>query len=172
METAPDWVTLTDGEEVVWHGRPTIYSYVGEVAIGLVIIAVGIGIWVVIGMGNDLGIPTLSAVPSDLIGGVVVVLGITTAGRPLIRWWNVRYLITSEEVYKKRGVISRTVQNLRLDRVQNTSFTQSILGRLLSHGNVHVETAGTGRTEMTFRKVSDPEDVVGHITTQLDRQHS
>jgi len=169
MADAPGWVTLTEGEEVVWQGRPTTYRYVGELLTALVLVVIGVAVWVVVGAGSVFGVTIPAAVPVGIIGAVIVLLGLAKAANTLLEWWSIRYLITSKEVYTKRGVVSRTVKNLPLDQVQNTSFTQSALGRLLSHGHVYIETAGSGRTEMAFRAVPNPGDVVEHITRQLDK---
>lgn len=84
------------------------------------------------------------------------------------RWRAVRYLVTTEELYRKRGLVSRDVKNLRLGQVQNTGFTQSAVQRLLGYGTVTVSTAGSGGTELAFANVPDPERVNGVVTEQLD----
>lgn len=116
--------------------------------------------------GIESGGTVLSAVP-----GVIVLLGLTASAKRLLEWWSVRYLVTSKEVYTKGGVVSRSVANLNLDQIQNTTFRQSVTGRLLSHGHVHIETAGSRGTEVTVQNVGEPEAVVGHITRELDRLH-
>ncbi|MDY6764504.1 MAG: PH domain-containing protein [Halobacteria archaeon] len=169
MEDQPDWVTLTEGESVVWQGRPIVYPYLGGVSTGLIIILLGVVVWLVVqGVILDFSIP--SFIPSGIIVGVLVVLGILVALKPILDWWSIKYLITTDEVYKKQGMVSRTVKNLSLDKVQNTSFTQSVMGRLFSYGNVQIDTAGGGGTEMVFNSVKDPESVVGHITRQIDKR--
>lgn len=169
MADQPDWVTLTEGESVVWQGRPIIYPYLGGVLTGLVIILLGIGVWLVV-QGVILNFSLPSFIPGGIIVGILVVLGIWVALKPVLDWWSIRYLITTQEVYKKQGLVSRTVKNIALDKVQNTSFTQSVMGRLFSYGNVHIDTAGSGGTEMVFDSVGDPESVVGHITRHIDKQ--
>lgn len=171
MANTPDWVTLTDGEEVVWQGRPTLYHFMGRTVFGIVLIGSGILFWLVIEDIIETGVAIPSAVPGGLIGAALVLIGITTSGKRLLEWWSIRYLLTSKEVYRKSGVISRSVTNLNLNQIQNTTFTQSITGRILSHGHVHIETAGSRGTEITFSNVPDPEEVVGHITEELDELH-
>jgi uncharacterized membrane protein YdbT with pleckstrin-like domain len=171
MTDAPGWVTLTDGEEVIWQGRPTLYHFMGRTILGLVLVGFGILVWLVVDNVIETGVTVPAAVPGGILGVVIVLLGLTMSAKPLLEWWNVRYLVTSKEVYKKSGVVSRSVTNLNLNQIQNTTFTQSVTGRLLSHGHVHIETAGSRGTEVTFQNVADPEDVVGHITRELDKLH-
>ena len=103
-----------------------------------------------------------------LIGGLLALMGLLGIGRSLLAWWAIVYLITSEEVYKKHGLISRTVTNVRLDQIQNTTFEQSVLGRLLSFGSVYIDTAGSGSTEVVLERVPRPQTVVSILTQQLD----
>lgn len=172
MADTPDWVTLTDGEEVVWQGRPTLYHFVGQTIFGVVVAGVGLLVWVVAENVIETGLPLPAEVPGGLIGGFIVLIGIATSGKRLLEWRSIRYLLTSKEVYRKSGVVSRSVTNLNLNQIQNTTFTQSVTGRLMSHGHVHIETAGSRGTEITFRNVPDPEEVVGYITEELDELHS
>lgn len=169
MTNVPNWVTLTEGEEVIWQGRPTLYSYTGRLLLPAVVIAIGLLLWGIESRTFAAGTPIAESLPVGLIGGILVLLGLAGVARVLLDWWTVRYLLTTDEVYRKEGLVSRQVRNLRLDQIQNTSFQQTVLGRLLSYGDVSIETAGSHTTEITFAHVPQPEAVVGHITEALDR---
>ena len=169
----PDWVTLTDDETVVWRGGPApariARDLLGEaipVVAGLALLAVDAGV-----VGLNLDLPAVPAVPLGLagVGLAVVALGVVLAVASYLRFRAIEYLITSAELYSKRGLLSRSVRNLRLDRVQDSGFEQGALQRLLGHGTVRVSTAGGGDVEMRFRAVPDPEAVNARITRQLDR---
>lgn len=167
----PEWVTLTEGERVVWRGRPTLVHFMGRTILGLVVAVFGILLWLVIENVIQTGVQIPAVIPGGLIGGLLVLIGLAISARRLLEWWSTRYLVTSREVYKKSGLISRDVTNLNLNQIQNTTFTQSVTGRLLSYGDVLIETAGSSGTEVTFANVSDPEDVVGTISEKLDEIH-
>lgn len=152
----PDWVHLTDDEELVWTGHPSLRPVAPILAFGVLLILVGIGL-------TSIAPPAFWYAPLVLVPvGLVIV----------VRWyllrWAVKYAITSEEVYKKTGILSRDVTQLRLDRVQNTSFSQSLVERLLSYGDIRVDTAGSGATELVFEDINRPDEVNGIITRQLD----
>lgn len=117
------------------------------------------------------GVTIPSAVPGGILAGVIVLLGLTVSAKRLLEWRSVRYLVTSKEVYRKNGVVPRSVTNPNLNRIQNTTFRQSVTGRLLSHGHVHIETAGSRGTEVTVQNVGEPAVVVGHITRERDKLH-
>ena len=171
-DQVPDWVTLTDDETVVWRGGPSTARVVQELLGETLLVVVGIAV-VAVGSGAVAAVdpPTLSAVPLGLvgIGLAVVLLGVVLGVVTYLRFRAIVYLITTSELYRKRGLFSRSVRNLRLERVQDSGFRQSAVQRLLGYGTVHVSTAGGGGVELRFRDVPDPEAVNGRITRQLDR---
>ena len=171
-DEVPDWVTLTDDETVVWRGGPSTARVVQELLGETLLVAVGIAA-VAVGSGAVAAVdpPTLSAVPLGLvgIGLAVVLLGVVLGVVTYLRFRAIVYLITTSELYRKRGLFSRSVRNLRLGRVQDSGFRQSAVQRLLGYGTVHVSTAGGGGVELRFRHVPDPGAVNSRITRQLDR---
>lgn len=152
----PSWVTLTEGERLVWNGHPSLRSVGGTFIIGFIFIAAGVSV----GILFEGIIRLLSLVP---IG-----LGLFIAGVTYINYRSVQYVLTTEEVYKKTGLISRNVVNIRLDRIQNTSYAQSLPERFLGYGHIQVDTAGTGGSDITLTSVPSPEYVNGLITEHLD----
>jgi uncharacterized membrane protein YdbT with pleckstrin-like domain len=158
--SVPSWVTLGEGEEIVWSGRPSMLLVAGSLLIGFLVVAAGSALYGVF-------IPADSGL--QWVGLLVVVAGIAYMAYTGFRHQSTRYVITSNEVYRKEGMFSRQVTSLRLDRIQNTTFEQSLVERLFAFGDVHVDTAGTGGTEITFEAVSRPQEVSGLLTKQLDR---
>ncbi len=69
-----------------------------------------------------------------------------------------------------RGIVSRKVQETRLDRVQNVNFDQSVFDRMLSVGTVDFDTAGTDDSEFQFEWVNDPEGVVRSVNDAIHEQ--
>lgn len=152
----PEWVHLTDDEELLWVGHPSLRPVAPFLAFGVLLILVGLAL-------TSVAPPGLWFVPL-----VLVPVGLVIVARWYLVRWAVKYAITSEEVYKKTGIISRDVTQLRLDRVQNTNFSQSLTERLFSYGDIRIDTAGTGDTELVFEDIDRPEKVNGIITRQLD----
>ncbi|NGM68977.1 PH domain-containing protein [Natronolimnobius sp. AArcel1] len=148
--STPDWLHLTDEEEIVWESRPHPIAMGPRVPLALAIVLVGV---VLAGWGvTDSGIAIVA-----LFGVVLMIAGLIVAGIQYIIWTNTRYVITSDELYKKYGIISRDVTQFRLDRVQNTSLQQSTVGRVFGYGNLTVYTAGSGEPELTFERTPRPE---------------
>jgi uncharacterized membrane protein YdbT with pleckstrin-like domain len=75
-----------------------------------------------------------------------------------------RYVITNERLHIRRGVFSRTIQQARLERVQDMSVRQGLFERMLLIGTVDFDTAGGDRDEdFAFRGVAHPERVMHEV---------
>jgi uncharacterized membrane protein YdbT with pleckstrin-like domain len=72
-----------------------------------------------------------------------------------LRWRFTTYTITDRRVLVSRGVLSRYTESISLDRIQDTSVTQSLLGRLFRAGNVEIESAGRDGAEL-IHLIPDP----------------
>lgn len=157
--SVPEWVTLGEDERVVWSGTPTLFLSAGSLLGGLLVAVAGVLLY--------------AFVPADVefrwVALLLIPAGLALMAYAYVRHQSTRYVVTTNEVYRKEGLLSREVTSLRLDRVQNTSYEQSALERLLSYGDVRVDTAGTGGTEITFESVSNPQEISGLLTEQLDR---
>ena len=156
--TAPDWLHVDGPEAVRWERRPHPVALGRLAALGAVLAVIGVGIaW----WGGDLWGPLVG------IGTVVALLGGILVGYRYLQWVNTRYVITNEELYRKEGIVSRDVTQFRLERVQNTTLSQTAVGRLLGYGTVTVYTAGSGEPELTFDTVGSPHRANAVLTEQL-----
>lgn len=89
----------------------------------------------------------------------LVLIGIPIVVSSYLNHKNTNYVITTTAVYKKTGIFSRSVQRVEFDKVQNTSYQQSMMGSYFGYGSVEIATAGTGGVEMRFRNVASPREV-------------
>ena len=94
---------------------------------------------------------------------VVIVVGATVLAG-LVKRASTVYTVTDRRLHLSRGVLSKEVEETRLDRVQNVSWTQSPVERLLGIGEVDFDTAsGASGTLFVFSGVADPEGVVESV---------
>lgn len=169
--SVPDWVTLTADEEIHWFGGPSVAPLARKLAAPLVLILVGLAL--VLAQPETVFGVSLAELPFltrgiTIVGLVVLAVGVAIAMLVYLRHSAVGYVLTSEELYVKRGLVSRDVTNVRLERVQDTGFTQSGLERLLGYGNVAVSTAGSSGVELRLENVDDPAEVNNRISRQVD----
>jgi uncharacterized membrane protein YdbT with pleckstrin-like domain len=74
------------------------------------------------------------------------------------------YMITDRRLVIRRGILSRHIDQTRVDRVQNVTSSQSFLQRILRVGTVDFDTASNEPTNtFAFRGVSDPQGVVRKV---------
>jgi uncharacterized membrane protein YdbT with pleckstrin-like domain len=148
---------LAPGEQVMFQGHPSWRSIIAFYIKGLFVVLIAafvVGIVTKItGDGTDAGLVALVAV----VGVAVVVL----AG--LIKRITVHYTITTRRLHIKRGIISREIQETRLERVQNVNYDQSVLQRLLQVGDVDFDTAAGDDYNFIFAGVANPDEVVEQV---------
>ncbi len=79
------------------------------------------------------------------------------------------YTITDRRLHIKRGIVSRTIQETRLERVQNVNYSQTVVQRMLQVGDVDFDTAAGDDYNFVFNGVADPGDVV-HMVDQATQR--
>jgi uncharacterized membrane protein YdbT with pleckstrin-like domain len=93
----------------------------------------------------------LPSVPSDYktLGtlAVVALLGLCLIA-VWIRWNSRSFTITDRRVILDTGVFSRASKVIALDRVQDISTNQGVLGRLLGYGRIEIDSAGAAGAEV------------------------
>ena len=85
-------------------------------------------------------------------------------------WWRAKTLIiTDQRVIMRKGVFSKDDRNVQLSRIQDIAIKRSFLGRILGYGNIRIETAGSGATEIVFNNIDSPTKVRDLIYEQTAR---
>jgi uncharacterized membrane protein YdbT with pleckstrin-like domain len=138
---------LHPGEEIVFEGRPVWRSILSFYITGLIGAAV-------VGVILAIAVSTLAGVLAWLVLFALVVL----VG--FIRRVETRYTITNQRLRIQRGILSKNVQQTRIERVQNVNTRQSVFDRILRVGTVDFDTAGTDDSDFTFVGVGSPHRVV------------
>ena len=77
------------------------------------------------------------------------------------------YMVSTQRLYIRRGILSKKVQQTRIDRVQNVNTDQRLRDRILRVGTVDFDTAGTDDSDFTFRGIANPDDVVSAVDHAL-----
>jgi uncharacterized membrane protein YdbT with pleckstrin-like domain len=89
-----------------------------------------------------------------LVAGAVIWLVLST--RRLFAWWFTSYVLTTERIIVRAGMIARTGTEIPLENINNVLFSQKVIERLLGYGDVLVESAGqTGQSRLM--DIPDPE---------------
>ena len=65
-----------------------------------------------------------------------------------IRWRSTSYTLTDQRIAIEAGVFSRQEKIIPIDRVQDCTTRQSILGRVIGYGRVEIDAAGAQGAEV------------------------
>jgi uncharacterized membrane protein YdbT with pleckstrin-like domain len=145
-------VDLHPGEQVVFEGHPSWRALL-SFYIGGVVAAAAVA--VVVGL--------LTSVVVGVLAGVVLMAGVLLFG--FVKRTATTYLVSTQRLYIRRGLLSKRVQQTRIDRVQNVNTAQSLRERILRVGTVDFDTAGSDDSEFRFVGIADP----GSVVTAVDR---
>jgi uncharacterized membrane protein YdbT with pleckstrin-like domain len=145
-------VDLQAGEKVIYQGHPSWRAIIGFYLKGF---AVGAAAGVLATLLND-GEAGLGVVVFAVVAAITIVVG-------FIRRVATVYTITDRRLNIKIGIISRKVQETRLQRVQNVNFNQGVYERIMQIGDVEFTTAGTDESNFIFAGVGQPEQVVKEV---------
>jgi len=97
----------------------------------------------------------LVALLAVVAGGLLaVILGLVLAWR-LFRLRSYELIVTNHRVILQTGILAKSSMDTRLDKINNIEHRQSLWGRLLSYGDVEIDTASeTGVSR--FHNIANP----------------
>lgn len=108
------------------------------------------------------GKPHQSSLIPALVIGIplsILIVGLVIIASAYLQRENTEYVVTTDALYRKSGILSRSVQRVDFEKVQNTSYSQGFFGQQFGYGNIEVSTAGGSGVEMAFQSVPEPKDV-------------
>jgi uncharacterized membrane protein YdbT with pleckstrin-like domain len=147
---------LNPGEAIIldlrphwWRIFPASAALAGAVIVGLVTLAA---------TGNG---------ALRILAGLVVLAALTNFVGRYIRWTSENFVVTSERVIHRSGVIAKRGIEIPLDRVNTVFFNQSLFERVLGAGDLGVESAGEGG-QQTFEAVRRPNLVQQEIYRAME----
>lgn len=150
-------MNLAAGERVIFEGHPSWRAILAFYAKGLLISALA---GLVVALATRL-------FGDDVNGGLVFLVVLIGLGITVLVGFVKRvattYTITDRRLHIKRGIISREVQETRLERVQNVNYNQTLFQRAVQVGDVDFDTAGSGDYSFSFDGVADPQGVVNKV---------
>ncbi len=142
---------LSPGERVIFSGHPSWRAILGFYLKGIAIAAVAGAI------------AALLATGAGTVFLIVLALIVLTVLVGFVRRAATTYTITSRRLNIRRGVVSREIQETRLERVQNVNCRQSLYQRLMRIGDVDFDTAASDDYNFVFAGVADPNEVVQRV---------
>jgi uncharacterized membrane protein YdbT with pleckstrin-like domain len=153
------------GEEIFFHGHPSWRGILSFYLRGLVLtVLAGALAGAISGIaGRNVNVP--------LIVAVVVVAFVILLAVGFVKRIGTTYSITNQRLTIHEGILSRSLHETRLERVQNVSTRQRLLERMLRVGTVNFDTAGEAGYDFSFRGVSNPRSIVRTVDRAIREIH-
>ena len=170
---APDLETAVGGDGAaphpeaeieVWAGRTHWKHYAGRLMLwlaGNVIVAVLIA-WVA-GRVDWLG----GRGAFGAIFGLLLLSGLLVVGRVALTVLSRRYRVTSQRLFIDRGILSQTVDQTELIRVDDVRICKSFLDRVFGLGSVRILSTDSTDREVLIEGISAPDAVAEAIRTHM-----
>jgi uncharacterized membrane protein YdbT with pleckstrin-like domain len=132
--------TLVPGERILYRGH---LHWITFVAAGAVFLLFASGAIFVATMDNN-----------QAAALVIFLIGALPLAWSYLRYRCSEFAVTDKRVLVKTGMIRRHTLETLLNKVENISVEQSLLGRVLNYGTIQV--TGTGATKETFTNIAAP----------------
>jgi uncharacterized membrane protein YdbT with pleckstrin-like domain len=149
---------LNEGEEIVLDLHPHWFFFFQPLLALLASIA--LGGWVLVGWGSA---PDLIEIPV----GVLILLALAWFGLTYAKWATTNFVITTDRLIYRHGVLSKHGIEIPLERVNTVFFSQSIFERILGSGDLVIESAGE-QGQQSFSNVRKPSAVQNEIYRQME----
>ena len=138
---------LHPGEEVVFEGHP---SWRGLLSFYIAAVVASAVVAVIVAL-------IASTAVGVLVGVVMFALALVVG---FVKRIATTYLVTTQRLYIRCGILSKREQQTRIDRVQNVNTDQRLRDRILRVGTVDFDTAGSDDSEFRFVGIASPSRVV------------
>ncbi|HJQ45762.1 MAG TPA: PH domain-containing protein [Amycolatopsis sp.] len=128
---------LSDNEQVVVHSHPHAKMLIGPVI--WLALTVGLGIWLAT-LAEGAPAPWESvATIAVVVVAVVLISWLFLA--PLIRWRTTHFVVTTDRLIAREGVIKRTGIDIPMTRINSVQFEHGLIDRLFGCGTLVIESA-------------------------------
>lgn len=151
---------LNDGEEVALDIHPHWWFLAPRVA-AAVVAAIAF-FWALAVLGDA----TWESVVKWILAAVASFC-LVRVGVQWLRWRTTHFVITSDRLIARSGVLAKRGIEIPLERVNNVSFTQSIFERAIKAGDLLIESGGEDG-QQRFTDILRPDEVQNLIHLQME----
>ncbi|KID29061.1 PH domain-containing protein [Prauserella rugosa] len=154
---------LSDGEQVVVHKHPHFKMLLGPILVLLITLGVGswLAFWIAPGFDEPWDVVTQIAV-----GVVALVLLVWRVFTPFVEWRTTHFIVTTDRVIAREGVIKRTGIDIPMGRINSVRFEHGLIDRIFGCGTLIIESAS--EEPLTFDDIPSVEKVHTYIYRQVN----
>lgn len=160
---APD-PTDEASETDLWVGRTSWKYFAGAIARWLAVLAVvsGLLLWFSgsvewLGLWRAMG----------LVTGLAIISGTVVLGRIGWRILGTRYRLTTQRLFIERGILSQTIDQTELVRVDDVRVHKRLFDRLFGLGTVEIVTTDATDSEISIEGVHGPDEVAEAVRSNM-----
>jgi len=126
---------LSEGERVVLHKHPHWKMLLWPYCV--LVLTVGIGGYLAF-LAQDL---SWSMIAQIAIGAVALALIVWQFLIPFVRWRTTHFIVTTDRVMAREGVVNRTGIDIPLARINSVQFRHGLIDRIVGCGTLIIESA-------------------------------
>ena len=153
---------LNDGEDIVLDLHPHWFFYFKQTLL-VFLSVVALIAWEVLGPDPEKGVAKVARFALLGLMGVAAILFIAR----FLVWRTVNFVLTTDRLIYRTGVVAKSGVEIPLERLNDISFRQSILERILRTGDLTLESAGE-RGQQAFTDIPKPNVVQNEIYKQIE----
>jgi uncharacterized membrane protein YdbT with pleckstrin-like domain len=141
---------LGKNEQILWRARQHWIVLTANFVINLFIFLV---IWAIYFAVGSLGAGWLGDFLRSNRGFALLLLLIPIGwfGWEFLQWWAEEYLITTTRVVQTEGLINKRTKDSALEKINDITLNQSVLGRILNYGDLAIITGSDVGTNVLQR---------------------
>lgn len=149
---------LLEGETVALDLKPHWWFFAGPLFAGIPIVALLV---LARRVNGDLETVALWAA-----AGLAVAWALWLGVR-LLRWQTTHFVVTSDRLVFRKGVLAKHSRDIPLERVNDLASSQTLFERIIGAGDLMIESAGE-RGQQTFSDIPHPDAVQQEIHRQIE----
>jgi uncharacterized membrane protein YdbT with pleckstrin-like domain len=141
---------LGKNEQILWRARQHWIVLSANFVINLFIFIV---IWAIYGAAGALGAGAIGDFLRNnrSIALIALLFPIGWFGWEFLQWWAEEYLITTHRVVQTEGLINKRTKDSALEKINDITLNQSVLGRILNYGDLEIITGSDTGTNLLKR---------------------
>ncbi len=106
----------------------------------------------------------MAGITAALLAIIVALIGLFLAAKEGLQRWGTEIAVTDRRVIYKTGLIRRHTAEMNMDKVESVIVNQSLIGRLLDFGSIHIRGTGEGIEHLHY--ISSPISLRNTITAK------
>ncbi len=132
-----------------WYFAEAALALLASIALGVVVLVMDADSWI------------------RWVALALIVISLAWLLARYIRWVTTNFVITSDRVIFRHGIIAKSGIEIPLERVNSVHFNQSIFERMVGAGDLMIE-SGSEEGQQRFTDIKNPDRVQNLIHSQME----